>query len=300
MSEVKPGSLRAWLLACRPQTLAVGFAPVLVGAAVAHASGGAQLLPILAALFGAIFIQIGTNLANDVFDYEKGADNEHRLGPTRATQAGLLTPQQVRSGMILCFALATLFGVYLAMVGGWPIVVIGLLSIASGVLYTGGPWPLGYNGLGDVFVFVFFGPVAVCGTAYVAHGEFDCVAWLSLLASIPVACIATAVLVVNNIRDRETDVVAGKKTLVARLGRGFGVFEYGALLAFAYIVPVFIAFRVVGCHYVLLPLVTIPMANKLYRAIESEEGAALNPRLGETARLLLIHSVLLSLGIALS
>jgi 1,4-dihydroxy-2-naphthoate polyprenyltransferase len=295
----QPGSLGAWVLACRPQTLAVGLAPVLVGAAVAHAAGGANFLPIFAALLGAILIQIGTNLANDVFDYEKGADTSERLGPTRATQAGLLTAQQVRRGMVTCFIMAMVVGFYLAQVGGWPIVVIGLLSIASGIAYTGGPWPLGYNGLGDVFVFVFFGPVAVCGTAYVGHGEFGCVQTLALLASIPVGALATAVLVVNNVRDYETDVTAGKRTLIVRFGRPFGIFEYGFLLGISYIVPVLLSWKHLASWWVLLPMVTLPIANSLYNAVAQETGTALNPRLAQTARLLLIFSVLFTVGIAL-
>jgi 1,4-dihydroxy-2-naphthoate octaprenyltransferase len=297
--QPQPGSIGAWVLACRPQTLAVGLAPVLVGAAVAHAAGEARFFPILAALFGAIFIQIGTNLANDVFDYEKGADTEARLGPTRATQSGLLTPAQVRRGMFACFAMAMIFGLYLAKVEGWPMIVIGLLSIASGIAYTGGPWPLGYNGLGDIFVFVFFGPVAVCGTAYVAHGNFSCVSTLAALASIPVGALATAVLVVNNVRDRETDILAGKKTLVARFGRAFGLFEYGFLLGVSYVVPAFIVGRKLTSAWALLPFVTLLMANTLYNAVSEEEGSELNPRLGQTARLLLIFSVLFAIGIAL-
>lgn len=295
-NTIQPNSLQAWILACRPPTLAVSVAPVLVGSAVAFSYGQARLVPILAALFGAILIQIGTNLANDVFDYEKGADNANRLGPTRATQAGLLTPEQVRSGMIVSFLLAALIGVYLTMVGGWPIIVIGLLSIASGIAYTGGPWPLGYNGLGDLFVFVFFGPVAVCGTAYVAHGSF---LWASLLASLPLGALATAVLVVNNIRDRETDLAAGKRTMVARFGRRFGVLEYAILLfvAYATLLP-FVFFGKVS-FWVLLPLLTVPLAKRLLFAIAGEVGAELNPRLGQTARLLLFYSLLFSLGLIL-
>ena len=170
MSAPAPSRARAWLLASRPKTLTAALVPVMVGTAVAHAAAGARVGPALAALFGAVMIQIATNFANDVFDHEKGADTHERLGPTRAVQAGLLTPREVRAGMIVAVALAVLAGGYLAAVAGWPVVVIGVLSVLSGIAYTGGPYPLGYHGLGDVFVFAFFGVVAVCGTAFVQRG----------------------------------------------------------------------------------------------------------------------------------
>ena len=203
---IRPGSLRAWVLAARPATLAVAVVPVLVGTAIAHAMHHARIGPALAALLGAMWIQIGTNFANDVFDYEKGADTEERLGPVRATQAGLLDARAMRIGMIASFALATFAGTYLLAVAGWPVFVIGIVSIASGIAYTGGPYPLGYNGLGDLFVFVFFGFVAVCGTVFVQTAS---VPWMAIAASIPVGALATAILVVNNVRDGATDVKAG-------------------------------------------------------------------------------------------
>lgn len=291
---IQPGSVRAWVLAARPATLTVAVVPVLVGTAVAgHA---AQLWPALAALFGAICIQIGTNFANDVFDYEKGADTHERLGPTRATQAGLLTPRQTRSGMAACFALATLAGGYLVSVAGWPVIAIGVLSIASGIAYTGGPWPLGYNGLGDIFVMIFFGFVAVCGTVYVQTLQLPLLAWL---AAIPVGAIATAVLVVNNVRDFEQDRKVGKKTLVARFGRRFGEIEYGLLVAIASLVPAIMVALGLRSPVVLLPLVTLPLGIVLARAVVRETGVALNRRLGGTAQLLLVFGVLFSVGIAL-
>lgn len=298
MSE-RPSTARVWLLATRPATLTAALAPVLVGAAAsAHAAGVSRVRwsAVIAAALGATFIQIGTNLANDVFDFEKGADTAERLGPLRVTQAGLLTPRQVRGGMIASFALATLAGVYLVSVAGWPIVAIGVASIASGVAYTGGPYPLGYNGLGDVFVFVFFGLVAVCGTALVALGD---VPWTAWAAAVPVGALATAVLVVNNVRDHETDVKAGKRTLVVRRGRPFGVREYAALWALALAVPVALAASL-RAPWMLLPLLTLPAARRLTLAVSGTQGAALNPLLGATARMLLAHSALASLGFALS
>lgn len=312
MSEVaalvRPGSFRAWVLACRPATLTAALAPVIVGTAVAYAAGGARLGPALAALAGAVLIQIATNFANDVFDHEKGADTHERLGPTRATQAGLLTARQVRAGMLVTIALALPIGLYLTAVGGAPIIAIGVASILSGVAYTGGPYPLGYHGLGDVFVFVFFGLVAVCGTAYVQLGALPPLAWL---AAIPVGAIATAVLVVNNVRDRETDVRAGKRTLAVRLGRRAGVIEYALLFVAAYAVPAALAFAPVrafalggraagGVPWVLLPLLTLPVAARLHRVLATTDGRPLNACLASTAKLLLAFSVLFAAGLALS
>lgn len=239
--SVAPGSLAAWVLAVRPWTLLAGAGPVLVGTAVAyHGYESIRIGAAIAALFGALFIQIGTNLANDVFDYEKGADTQDRKGPIRVTQAGLLTPGQVRKGMVASFVLAVLTGLYLTVVAGPMVVVIGVVSIAAGIAYTAGPWALAYNGLGDVFVFVFFGPVAVCGTAYVETGTVPTMAWA---LSIAIGALATAVLVVNNLRDRVTDQRAGKKTLVVRFGQAFGLGEYVALLLLAVAVPVVLVAR---------------------------------------------------------
>ena len=293
---VRPGSAKAWLLASRPATLTAALVPVLVGTAVAHATGGVRVGPALAALFGAFMIQIATNFANDVFDHEKGADTKDRLGPTRAVQAGLLSPREVRGGMILAIALATLAGVYLTVVGGWPIIVIGVASVVSGVAYTGGPYPLGYHGLGDLFVMIFFGFVAVCGTVFVQTGAVPPLAWL---ASVPVGAIATAVLVVNNVRDRETDVLAHKRTLAVRFGRRVAVAEYIALLAIAYAAPVVAVVALHRAPWALLPLASAPLAVRLARTLATTEGRPLNACLASTAKLLLVHGALFAIGIAI-
>lgn len=295
--RVEPGSLRAWLLATRPATLTVAFVPVLIGSAVAAGAGGFRLGPALAALLGALLIQIGTNLANDVFDYEKGADTEERLGPTRVTQAGLLKPAQVRGAMVLAFALATLCGLYLTAVGGWPIVAVGLASIASGIAYTGGPYPLGYNGLGDVFVFLFFGLVAVAGTAYVQLGVVPLAA---LFAALPVGSLATAVLVVNNTRDYSTDVKAGKRTLVVRWGRRFGELEYFAMLALSWGVPLAMVLLRLAHPLALASLLTAPWGWSLWLRVVRERGPALNPVLASTAKMLLVYGLLFAPGLALA
>ncbi len=294
-SAIQAGSISAWILACRPATLTAAVVPVVVGAAVALAAGGARILPTLAALLGAVLIQIATNFANDVFDHEKGADTHERLGPIRATQAGLLGRRQMRAGVLVVIALLAPIGVYLTFVGGPPILIIGVASILSGIAYTGGPWPLGYHGLGDVFVFVFFGLVAVAGTALVAHGS---VPDLAYVAAVPVGAIATAVLVVNNVRDRETDVVAGKRTLAVRLGRRAGVIEYVLLMVAAYATPIVMMLAFGRSPLVLLPLATLPIAIRLARTLAVTDGRPLNACLAGTAKLLLLFGLLFAAGIA--
>jgi 1,4-dihydroxy-2-naphthoate octaprenyltransferase len=249
------------------------------------------------ALVGALLLQIAANFANDVFDYEKGADTHERLGPVRAVQAGLLTPAAVRRGLYVVLALALLVGVYLTAVAGPPVVVIGLASMAAAVAYTGGPYPLGYHGLGDVFVMLFFGFVAVLGTTFVELGH---VTPLATWAAVPVGALATAILVVNNLRDIATDRVAGKRTLAVRWGERGALAEYAALLIAAYAVPVALLATKRAPFTVLLPLVTIPVALRLFRNVARERGRALNPLLGGTAKLLLMHGVLFALGIALT
>lgn len=295
-SNVERGSLRAWILASRPATLSAAFVPVAVGTACAYAAHGMRWDTALAALLGAFGIQIGTNYANDVFDAEKGADTEERLGPTRAVQAGLIRPRAMRIAMIAAFGFASLCGAYLLFEAGWPIVAIGIASILSGIAYTGGPFPLAYHGLGDVFVMIFFGFVAVCGTVFVQTGD---VPPLALWASVPVGAIATAILVVNNLRDRHTDIKASKRTLAVRFGRTGAEIEYGLLLLASYTTPIALWLRSEAGPLVMLPLLTLPFALTLFRDLRTREGAALNPTLANTAKLLLIFGVLFALGIAL-
>src|SRR5512138_3336947 len=211
-SPSRPSRARAWLMAARPPTLPAAVVPVLVGTA-AVARLGFLPLAFVAALLATVLIQIGTNFANDYFDFHKGADTAERLGPVRVTQSGLIAPETVRMAMVLVFGLAALVGLYLVLAAGWPILVIGLLSIAAGVLYTGGPFPLAYNGLGDVFVFIFFGLVAVCGTVFVQAREIPA---LAVWTAVPMGLLTDAILSMNNLRDLETDRASGKKTLAAR------------------------------------------------------------------------------------
>jgi 1,4-dihydroxy-2-naphthoate octaprenyltransferase len=250
----------------------------------------------LAALGGALAIQIGTNFANDVFDAERGADGPDRVGPVRAVSAGLISARAMKRAMIAAFAVATLLGVYLAAVAGWPVVAIGVASIVSGIAYTGGPWPLGYHGLGDLFVMVFFGFVAVCGTAFVQLGG---VPGLAVAAAVPVGALATAILVVNNIRDRATDVRAGKRTLAVRFGRRAALVEYAALLAIAYAVPLGLA--LCGHRWAWLPIASAPLAIARLRAvIAAGDGPAFNRCLAATGQLLLVHGVLFAAGLVLT
>jgi 1,4-dihydroxy-2-naphthoate octaprenyltransferase len=296
VTEPAPAALSAWIGAARLRTLPAAVVPVAVGTACAAASGGVALGPALAALAGALAIQIATNFANDVFDAERGADGPDRVGPVRAVSAGLISAAAMKRAMIFAFGVATLFGVYLAAVAGWPVVAIGVASILSGVAYTGGPWPLGYHGLGDVFVMAFFGFVAVCGTAFVQLGH---VPGLAIAAAVPVGALATAILVVNNVRDRETDERAGKRTLAVRLGRRGGLIEYAALLAIAYAIP--LALVLGGRLTVALPLLSAPIAIARLRAlIAAADGPAFNRCLAGTAQLLLLHGGLFAAGLAAS
>jgi 1,4-dihydroxy-2-naphthoate octaprenyltransferase len=288
----RPPGLGVWVLAARPRTLSAAVTPVVVGTAVAASQGSFRPLPALAALFSAISIQIGTNLANDYHDFERGADTAERVGPRRVTQSGLVAPRTVRSAAIGTFAIAFLLGIYLTLAGGWPILFVGLASIAAGWLYTGGPWPLGYHGLGDAFVFVFFGLVAVTGTVYVQAHSVPPAAWI---AAVPVGSIATAILVVNNLRDIVTDAKAGKRTLATRIGVRATRVQYVVLLVIAFAAPFLLAR--VATLWALLPLASLPLAIAPLGAVLRRSGAALNPALGGTARLQIAYGLLLAIGL---
>jgi 1,4-dihydroxy-2-naphthoate octaprenyltransferase len=295
-APLSPSALGVWWLAARPKTLPAAATPVLVGSACAHAAGGLALLPALAALAGALLLQIAANFANDVFDYEKGADTSARVGPLRAVQSGWVSPRAMRRALGIVLGAALLIGVYLASVAGPAVVGLGLVSIVAAVAYTGGPYPLGYHGLGDVCVFAFFGLAAVCGTCFVQAGSVTPLAWY---ASVPVGCLATAILVVNNVRDRETDVGAGKRTLPVRFGARFGIAQYRALLAVAYLTPVaLIAARRLDA-WALLPWLTLPLALRCSRSIARDRGATLNATLARTGALLLLYGIAFAVAILL-
>jgi 1,4-dihydroxy-2-naphthoate octaprenyltransferase len=289
---------QAWILAARPKTLPAAVVPVVVASAVAASEGLFAPLPAVVALVCALLIQIGTNLANDYFDFIKGADSAERIGPTRVVQSGLIPPATVRSAMIGVFVLTFILGLYLVSVGGWPILLIGVASIICAVLYTAGPFPLAYVGLGDVFVFLFFGIVAVTGTYYVQTLQWSVDA---LIASLPVGAISTAILVVNNYRDIDTDRVANKKTLAVRIGRSATRMEYRILLLLAYVVPLYQFLQEGRPLWLLLPLLSIPFAISVLLVVErNRDGTALNSALAGTGKLLALYGVLYSAGYMLT
>lgn len=296
----QPGRVHLWLLAARPATLPAAAAPVFVGGAVAVVQGANFSFRLFAiTLLSALFIQIGTNYANDYSDSRRGVDHEGRLGPLRVTQSGLLSEGDVRAGILAAFGVAALLGAYLIWVGGWPIAAIGVLSIAAGIAYTGGPWPFGYHALGDLFVLVFFGVIAVTGTAYLQTGSWSS---LALVMSVPVGLLVTNILVVNNLRDRATDEVSGKRTLAVVLGDRRTRLQYALFTLLAYVIPVLlVAFsRWVGT-WVLLPLLGAPLAAVLVaRVLRGDAGRELNPMLVRTGQHLLLFSVLLVVGLLLT
>ncbi|MDQ6738356.1 MAG: 1,4-dihydroxy-2-naphthoate polyprenyltransferase [Gemmatimonadota bacterium] len=292
---------RAWLLASRPATLPAATVPVFVGLGAAL-SDEATFRPLVfvITLCSALLIQIGTNFANDYSDFHRGADHEGRLGPLRVTQSGLISHDDVRRGIFVAFGLASLLGIYLVLVGGWPILAIGVLSIICGLAYTGGPWPFGYHGLGDVFVFVFFGLVAVMGTAYLQSGVWSS---LALAASVPAGLLVTNILVINNLRDLPTDSAAGKHTLAVRIGDRATRGQYALFTAIAYAVPAILAFQGIAPQrrWLLLPLLTLPLAFSLVRTVVGGlSGRELNPMLRRTGLLLLSFGLLFSIGLVLA
>ena len=295
-SVARRGGVNAWLLAARPKTLPAAVAPVIVGTALAVEDERFALPAAVACFAVALLLQIAANFANDVFDFRRGADTSERLGPTRVTQSGLIAPGRVLLATWLTLGGAAVAGLYLAWRGGWPILLLGLLAILSALAYTGGPYPLGYHGLGDLFVFLFFGLVAVAGTYYVQARELSA---LALAAGVPVGCPVTAILVVNNLRDIETDRAAGKRTLAVRLGRRGARVEYIGLLAVAYgALPVlWLAGLLSGWWW--LPWLSQPLAVQLVRRVLRETGPALNAVLAGTARLHLVFGVLLSVAVLL-
>ena len=290
--------LRLWLVAARPRTLPAAVAPVLVGTALAGTEDVFKPLRFAAALVGSTFIQVGTNLANDYSDARRGADTEDRLGPVRVTAGGLMPPRRVLVGTWVAFGIAVAAGSYLAAVAGWELLVVGVLSIAAGVLYTGGPRPYGYEGLGELFVFVFFGLVAVGGSYFVQTEDLR---WEAVALGVPVGLLAAAILVVNNVRDIETDRRAGKRTLAVRLGRE----RAAALYAWALILP-YLAVQMVFTFgtpdvWVLLSFLTLPLVPPAVRTLrDRRDGPSLNKLLADTGRLLALFSLLLAAGLLLS
>ena len=303
---------KAWLMAARPQTLPAGASPVIVGVGLAVHAGVAAPLPALAALIGALLLQVGTNFANDYYDAVKGADTDEREGFTRVTAGGLIEPARVKRAMLVTYGLAVVVGLYLVAIGGLPILVVGLSSIVAGILYTGGPYPYGYRGLGDLFVFVYFGVVAVTGTYYVQAVATMDVGLLpvgipagsvpvdAVVASLPAAGLSTCILVVNNIRDIETDRTAGKRTLAVVLGYTGARIEFLLLAGMAYVVPVAFALDPDYGLAALAPLLTLPLAAMVAKTVLTERDVeALNPALERTGQTMFTHALLFAAGLTL-
>jgi 1,4-dihydroxy-2-naphthoate octaprenyltransferase len=286
------------MLAARPRTLPAALAPVVLGTAMAIAEKHFAWLPAAAALMVALLLQIGVNLANDYFDYVKGIDNRDRIGPPRVTHSGLIPAKQVKAGMLVAIILSAIPGLYLASVGGWPVILIGVFSFAAALAYSGGPFPLASHGLGDLFVFIFFGLVGVCGTYYVQALQLTPMVWL--MGAIQ-GLLITAILVVNNLRDIQTDRRSGKRTLAVMIGERGSRIEYLLLLCTAYTIPFILWLSGRSSAWVILPVFSLPLAISLTRLIwKSTGGAVLNHALAHTAKLALVYSLLLSIGLILS
>lgn len=286
--------LKIWMLAFRPKTLTAAVAPVLIGTAMAFGDGIAHLPTALICLATALMMQIGTNVANDYFDFKKGTDTAKRLGPTRVTQAGLIAPHTTRNAFVICFILAGLGCLILVARAGWPIAILGIISILSGIFYTAGPRALGYIGLGDLFVFVFFGPVAVAGTYYVQSFELNMAV---ILAGFAPGLISAAILTVNNYRDIEEDQRAHKRTLAVRFGRTFAQAEYLWAMLLATLMPVIIYGLIMDHPGILLATFTSILAIKPMQVmLTTHQGLALNQTLATTGKLLLVYSILFAVG----
>jgi 1,4-dihydroxy-2-naphthoate octaprenyltransferase len=280
------------------RTLPAAIARVLVGSSLALGAGTFEFFAFAAALFGAVFIQVGTNLSNDYSDARRGADTEDRLGPVRVTAGGLVPPRQVLIATYITFGLAALCGVYLIIVAGWELLAVGAASILAGILYTGGPRPYGYEGLGEVFVFLFFGVVAVTGSYFVQIQQLP---WEVFVTSVPVGLLAAAILVVNNVRDVDTDARAGKRTLAVRLGRERTRILYAAMLTGAYLTAPLPWVLGSETAWLLLPWLTIPLALRLVAIVRTHtDGPTLNGALARTGALQLLFCLLLSAGILAS
>ena len=296
MNESKATGLSVWLLAIRPKTLPAAVGPVVVGTAAAVAHDVFQLFPALGCFVGAMLLQIGVNLANDYFDYKNSIDSEERLGPVRVTQSGLIPPAQVKLAMIITLLLAAFVFVYLSVVGGLPIVIIGVASVLAAIAYSGGPYPIASHGLGELFVFIFFGLIAVGGTYFVQAQNLPL---FILISAVPPGLLITAIMVVNNFRDIDTDRKAGKNTLAVKLGRQRTILFFRVLVAGSYLVPGLLYILGQGTWLILLPCLTVPMAGNLWGQISALRGTSLNGLLAATAQLSLFHSLLFGAGIVL-
>jgi len=281
---------QVWIQAARPWTLGVAVSPVLMGIIIAHTEGGIHWLAATAALLGGIFIQIGTNLANDYFDYKKGADTESRVGPQRVTQSGLIAPETVKMGFITSFGISFILGIYLVYLGGWPIVIIGLLALLFGVIYTGGPFPLAYYGLAELPAFLFFGPIACATTTYVQTGMWSPAA---IIAGVSAGFFSVALLSINNLRDYQEDKKVNKRTLIARFGRRFGVIEYSAAILTATLMPLLLIYYAPMHSMVGVTAITSLMALHAVRVtVQYKAPSELYAVLKMTSKLQIIFTVI--------
>ncbi|HUR83945.1 MAG TPA: 1,4-dihydroxy-2-naphthoate polyprenyltransferase [Solirubrobacteraceae bacterium] len=297
-TAVRSDALRIWVMAARLRTLPAAIAPVLVGTAVAVERDIFRAGPFAAALLGALFIQIGTNLANDYSDAKRGADAEDRVGPVRVTAGGLVPPRQVLMATYVTFGLAVVCGLYLVYAAGIELLFVGIASIAAGVLYTGGPKPYGYEGLGEVFVFLFFGIVAVTGSTFAQLEDWP---WESFVLAVPIGLLAAAILVVNNVRDIDSDRRAGKRTLAVRLGRERGRTIYALMIYIAYLAAPLPWLLGALSPWLLLPWLTLPLAVPLVRTVRQHaDGPTLNDALAKTGMLQLAFGLLLAAGVVAS
>jgi 1,4-dihydroxy-2-naphthoate octaprenyltransferase len=286
--------LQIWIMAARPKTLWASIAPVLIGTAMAYDKVYINIPAMIVTFVSAVLIQVATNYANDYFDFMKGTDKEDRIGPTRVTQAGLISPRSIKRAYISVFSMAFIFGLYLVWIAGWPVLIIGTLSILFGILYTAGPFPLGYNGLGDIFVFIFFGPLAVGGTYYIQTLDIN---WIVLVSGLAPGLLSTAILTVNNLRDIRTDKKCGKRTLAVRYGETFSRMEYMFCILFAGIIPFLICvinrdhiYSIVSSSILLfaIPMIRSVVINKI--------DARLNIILAQTGIILMVYSIIFSIS----
>ncbi len=284
----------AWILASRPRTLLAAVVPVIVGSSIAVHDGKFDTVAAVTALICSIFIQIGTNFANDLFDFLHGKDTHNRLGPQRAAASGILTIKEMKAGTAITFGISFIMGLYLVYSAGWIVLLIGIVSIAAGIAYTAGPLPLAYNGLGDVASFLFFGFIGTVGTYYVQAVEFS---WMSFWASIPVGALITNILVVNNYRDREEDSSNGKNTLAVIFGERFSRIQYIFFMIISYAILFVVYFTFKKSLFVFLPLLSLPVSIKLVKMIFTLRGRELNKTLELTAKLSAIYGFLFAVGI---
>lgn len=292
----KPSKIESWLLASRPRTLLAAVVPVMVGSALAISQNKFTLIFSLIALLCSILIQVGTNFTNDLYDYLKGTDKEDRIGPRRVLVSGLISTSEMKLGIITVFGFAFLLGLYLVYAAGFVILIIGVISILAGLAYTAGPYPLAYNGLGDVFVFAFFGIVGTTGTYYLHLHEFSL---LSFLIAVPVGALITNILVVNNYRDIEEDREADKYTLAVKLGKKFTRFQFVNSIAISYLILFIIYFKYDFTYWIFLPLISLPIAVVLIKTLQTLEGEGLNKTLELSAKYAALFGLLFSLGLIL-